>query len=165
MDIFVSADHRLNWNGRDICCALGRSGILFDKREGDGGTPVGAWSLRRVFYRPDRVAKPDSALNVSALSPADGWCDDPAHPDYNRFITLPHPASCETMWREDGLYDVVVILGHNDDPPVQRHFPARGQAGLRSDRGLRRPGSDRSAGFAVPCDAGGSARSGSARAR
>jgi L,D-peptidoglycan transpeptidase YkuD (ErfK/YbiS/YcfS/YnhG family) len=22
------------------------------------------------------------------------------------------------MWREDGLYDVVVVLGHNDDPPV-----------------------------------------------
>ena len=22
------------------------------------------------------------------------------------------------LWREDGLYDLVVILGYNDDPPV-----------------------------------------------
>lgn len=118
MDIVVSADHRLSWNGREMRCALGRSGILADKREGDGGTPVGAWPLRRVFHRPDRIAKPETALAASPLSPSDGWCDDPTHPDYNRPVTLPHPASCETMWREDGLYDVVVVLGHNDDPPV-----------------------------------------------
>ena len=22
------------------------------------------------------------------------------------------------MWREDGLYDLVCVLGHNDDPPI-----------------------------------------------
>ena len=28
------------------------------------------------------------------------------------------------MWREDELYDIVVILAHNDDPPV----PGKGSA-------------------------------------
>ena len=48
----------------------------------------------------------------------DGWCDDPADPLYNRPVTLPYDASHEKMWREDDVYDIVVELGHNDDPPV-----------------------------------------------
>ena len=52
------------------------------------------------------------------MTPDDGWCDDPADPQYNRPVKLPYPASAERMWRDDGVYDVVVILGHNDDPPV-----------------------------------------------
>jgi L,D-peptidoglycan transpeptidase YkuD (ErfK/YbiS/YcfS/YnhG family) len=119
MDLVVAADQTLSWPGGRVRAALGKGGIRADKREGDGGTPVGRFPLRRVFYRPDRLpAPPDTALPVDALSPAHGWCDDPGHPDYNREVRLPHPASCETMWRDDRLYDVVVVLGHNDDPPV-----------------------------------------------
>ena len=27
-------------------------------------------------------------------------------------------ASCELLWRTDSLYDVIVVLGHNDNPVV-----------------------------------------------
>ena len=54
----------------------------------------------------------------------DGWCDDPGDAAYNRAVTLPYRASAESMWRADGLYDLVVITGHNDDPVV----PGRGSA-------------------------------------
>lgn len=118
MDLHVSADGSLRWAGKLYRCALGRSGIVIDKREGDGGTPVGCFALRRVFYRPDRTVAPTTALSVQPLSPQDGWCDDPDHADYNRYVRLPHPARHERMWRDDGLYDVVVVLGHNDVPPV-----------------------------------------------
>jgi L,D-peptidoglycan transpeptidase YkuD (ErfK/YbiS/YcfS/YnhG family) len=47
-----------------------------------------------------------------------GWCDDPNDPAYNRPVTLPHPTSHERLWREDDLYDLIVVLGHNDDPVV-----------------------------------------------
>jgi len=125
----VTADGRLYTpDGRVLPCALGRTGVIAetDKREGDGATPLGMWPLRRVFYRADRLPggsegrRPEvgpSGLPVEAITPAMGWCDDPAHPDYNRLIALPHPASHETLWREDGLYDIVVVLGHNDGPP------------------------------------------------
>jgi L,D-peptidoglycan transpeptidase YkuD (ErfK/YbiS/YcfS/YnhG family) len=33
-------------------------------------------------------------------------------------VKLPYPASCEAMWREDHVYDLVGVLAHNDDPPV-----------------------------------------------
>ena len=80
----------------------GPNGIRADKREGDGATPVGCFTLRRVLYRPDRMAPPETSLPVAAIQPADGWCDDPADPAYNRPVHLPHPASHEEMWRADG---------------------------------------------------------------
>ncbi|MBI2240902.1 MAG: L,D-transpeptidase family protein [Magnetospirillum gryphiswaldense] len=124
MELTVSPLGWLEMKGRRLACRLGRSGVCEDKSEGDGATPVGNWPLRAVFYRPDRVSRPMTALPVRPLAPDDGWCDDPAHSDYNRPVHLPHPASCEKMWRDDGLYDVVVVLGHNDSPPV----PGKGSA-------------------------------------
>lgn len=106
------------WGGRQLRCAVGRGGIAPAKREGDGVTPVGRWPLRRVLYRADRLAEPQTQLACAAIRPDDGWCDDPADPAYNRPVRLPYAASHERMTREDGLYDVVVVLGHNDDPVV-----------------------------------------------
>jgi len=47
-----------------------------------------------------------------------GWCDDPAHADYNRPVTLPFAPSHEELWRADHVYDLIVVIGHNDSPPV-----------------------------------------------
>ena len=99
-------------------CVLGRSGIVVNKREGDGGTPAGVLPLRRVLYRSDRLAAPSTPLRVTAIGRNDGWCDDAEDSAYNQQVTLPHPASCEALWRDDHLYDVIVILGYNDDPVV-----------------------------------------------
>jgi L,D-peptidoglycan transpeptidase YkuD (ErfK/YbiS/YcfS/YnhG family) len=110
--------HRLRWEGGEAPCAIGQGGIRTDKREGDGATPVGSFALRRVLYRADRLTAPATGLPVVALAPDDGWCDAPADPAYNRPVRLPYAASHERMWRDDGLYDLVVVLGHNDDPPV-----------------------------------------------
>jgi len=117
-DIAVSGQRLYFPDGDTVRCALGRSGIVRDKREGDGSTPVGRWKLRRLVYRPDREAEPLTGLPVAAIEADDGWCDDPADPNYNRPVKRPYPTGHETMWRTDGLYDIVVILGHNDDPPV-----------------------------------------------
>jgi L,D-peptidoglycan transpeptidase YkuD (ErfK/YbiS/YcfS/YnhG family) len=99
---------------------IGRSGLIAAemKREGDGATPAGAWPVRRALWRPDRLERPDTALVLDSIGPDDGWCDDPADPAYNRPVRLPWPGRHEVMTREDGLYDIVVVLGHNDDPPV-----------------------------------------------
>ena len=118
-DIVVEPVGALWWRGRRYRCTLGRGGVRADKREGDGATPVGRFPLRRVLYRPDRLPSPATTLPVAPLSPDDGWCDDPTDPLYNRPVRLPY-AGCrdERMWRSDGLYDVVVVLGHNDDPVI-----------------------------------------------
>lgn len=105
-------------------CAIGHGGIRANKKEGDGATPAGAWPIRSVLYRADRVSLPKLAFEVRALTPEDGWCDAPADPMYNRQIKLPYAASAEKLWRDDGIYDVIVVLGYNDKPIV----PGRGSA-------------------------------------
>jgi len=117
-DIQVFADRRLLFAGRSYRCAIGRGGIRRDKTEGDGATPVGVFSLRRVLYRADRIDAPVTRLPTEAIAEDDGWCDAPGDANYNRPVKRPYPAHHERMWRNDGLYDLVVILGHNDDPPV-----------------------------------------------
>jgi L,D-peptidoglycan transpeptidase YkuD (ErfK/YbiS/YcfS/YnhG family) len=106
------------WDGRSYPCTLGRSGVSDAKREGDGASPIGCFALRSVYYRADRVARPATALPCAVIARDDGWCDAPADPAYNRKVRLPYQASAETLWRDDSLYDIVVVLGHNDDPVV-----------------------------------------------
>ncbi|BAR98947.1 hypothetical protein BV133_1354 [Blastochloris viridis] len=96
--------------GRAIRCALGRAGIRADKREGDGATPAGAFALGRVWWRADRVPPPGGGLPRRRIRRDDGWCDAPCDARYNRPVRLPCRASHEEMWRNDGLYDLVVEI-------------------------------------------------------
>lgn len=105
--------------GRAVPCAVGRSGRRALKREGDGATPRGNLVLERLFYRPDRGPRPRTGLPVTPLRPSDGWCDAPCDRNYNRAVRHPYPASAEVMWRDDGLYDIVVVLSHNRLPRVR----------------------------------------------
>ncbi len=114
------ADSRFDLAGRWTRCAVGPSGVVAAKakREGDGASPAGAWPLRRLLFRPDRAPPPASRLPAAPLAPDDGWCDAPGDPAYNRPVKLPYPASAEALWREDHVYDLIVILGFNEDPVV-----------------------------------------------
>ena len=118
-NLHESSRGRIGWRATSAACALGRSGVvaLEAKREGDGATPAGTFLLRRVMWRPDRGPKPITRLPCETIHETDGWCDDPARTEYNRPVRLPFAGSAERLWRDDGLYNVVVVLGHNDDPP------------------------------------------------
>lgn len=124
MDLVITADGFAGWGARRFRCALGPAGIRRDKREGDGATPAGRFAFRRVMYRADRLAAPASGLPMEPLTPTDGWCDDPADAAYNRPVRLPQPGRHERLWRTDGVYDVIVVIGHNDAPPRPGHGSA-----------------------------------------
>jgi L,D-peptidoglycan transpeptidase YkuD (ErfK/YbiS/YcfS/YnhG family) len=114
MDLLVNASGFAQWNGQPMRCAIGRGGISAAKREGDGATPAGRFTMRFVLYRPDREKPPQTGLPWRAIARDDGWCDAAADPAYNRMIRLPYPASAESLWRADGGYDLIVPLGYND---------------------------------------------------
>lgn len=116
MQAALYPDGRLVLGGRSFRAALGRGGIRRDKQEGDGATPVGLLRLIRLLYRADRLRPPATALPREPIASDDGWCDDPAHADYNRAIRLPHPARHEALWREDGVYDLLAVLDWNAGP-------------------------------------------------
>jgi L,D-peptidoglycan transpeptidase YkuD (ErfK/YbiS/YcfS/YnhG family) len=115
---------RLNWGAGEKRAAIGPAGIAIKGGEGDGITPRGRFAVREIFYRADRIAAPHTELPLRRIERDDGWCDAPHDPNYNRLVKLPYPASAETMWREDHLYDLVAVLGYNDDPVV----PGKGSA-------------------------------------
>lgn len=127
-DILVDSARRiLAYEGNSIPCLIGKNGVVDAgaKREGDGATPLGRWPIRAVLLRPDRIVSlPRLALPWRWIRPDDGWCDDPQDTAYNRPVLHPYPRSAERLWREDEAYDVIVVLGHNDAPPL----PDRGSA-------------------------------------
>ena len=102
-----------------VPCALGRSGRLVLKREGDGGSPVGIWLLRRIYYRGDRLIRPLSKIPASPIKGGWGWCETVGDRNYNRRVDLPYPTAHEDLKRPDHLYDIVVETSHNQRPRIQ----------------------------------------------
>jgi L,D-peptidoglycan transpeptidase YkuD (ErfK/YbiS/YcfS/YnhG family) len=115
-----STDSALGWASlgeKRWRCVVGAGGVREDKVEGDAATPAGEYPLRRIYFRNDRLVLPKVRLPSRPIGEHDGWCDDPHSPTYNRLVHIPNEWSHEKMWREDGLYDLVVVVGYNDDPP------------------------------------------------
>lgn len=120
-----AAARRLTFGEIDIPCAIGKGGFraAADKREGDGCTPLGLWPVRGALLRPGRVEVSPGIALIPTISwrwtrPGDGWSDGVDDPAYNRPVRRPRAFSTEILQRDDPAYDVIVVLGHNDAPPV-----------------------------------------------
>lgn len=114
------AARRLRFGGMETDCEIGRAGCCAaaGKAEGDGCTPIGRWPLRGVLLRPGRADPAGLKLPWRWIREGDGWSDDAADPAYNRPVRLRRAFSAESLLRDDDAYDVIVVLGHNDAPPV-----------------------------------------------
>ena len=117
----LSSNHGwLTGMGRQFACHLGAGGRQPFKREGDDAGPTGRFYPQFVCYRADRVTRPHTRLPLHALRPEWGWCDDPGHPRYNMPVMLPFPFSHEKLWRQDNLYDLLLVIDHNIRPTRHR---------------------------------------------
>mgnify|MGYP000445182254 FL=1 len=115
----------LKFGRKTYPCALGKTGVISQKVEGDDKSPTGKFALRSIYYRYDKLREPIySQVPLMATLKEDGWCDDPGDKAYNKSVMLPYHASAERLWRDDDLYDVLVVLGYNDAPAV----PGKGSA-------------------------------------
>lgn len=65
------------------------------------------------YVRRDRVSLPPTRLPMRTIRQDMLWCDAPRHASYNRPVKAPFPASHESMMREDGLYDVCLVMDWN----------------------------------------------------
>ena len=98
--------------------ALGRGGILANKREGDGGTPRGTFRPLQLWWRADRFPRPQTFLPTRPIRPQDAWCEDPADRHYNRPLQLGPGQGGDRLTREDHLYDFIVEIDHNAAPRI-----------------------------------------------
>ena len=121
MNIIVEANKRfMRIGAHKYACAIGKNGAVpaCDGREGDGKTPLDTYQVRYGMYRTDRIALPDTELQFWQIRRDDGWCDTPDDPAYNRPVRLPYPSNAEKLWRDSHVYDIIIVLGHNDSPPI-----------------------------------------------
>lgn len=94
--------------------ALGRSGRASRKREGDGATPIAAMRLLHGYWRRDRISGPlATALPMAPIDASMFWCDAPGDANYNRPVRAPFGPSHEEMRRQDGLYDICLVMDWN----------------------------------------------------
>ena len=98
--------------------ALGRGGIVANKREGDGGTPRGVFRAVRLWWRADRHARPATPLPARRITRDDGWSEDPADRHYNRPIRMTAGQPGDRLRRDDHLYDFIIEIDHNTRPRV-----------------------------------------------
>ena len=104
--------------GNVMPVALGRGGILANKREGDGGTPRGTFRPRRLWWRADRHVRPRTLLPVRPIGLEDAWCEEPADRRYNQAIRLSGSQGGDRLRRDDHLYDFIIEIDHNTRPRI-----------------------------------------------
>ena len=100
-------------------CFLGKNGLTYNKKEGDYKTPKGTFFLRSVMYRSDRVKKPKTNLPIYIIKKNHVCCDDPNNPFYNKIFETKNFDLGEKLWRKDILYDILVVIGYNDNPIIK----------------------------------------------
>jgi L,D-peptidoglycan transpeptidase YkuD (ErfK/YbiS/YcfS/YnhG family) len=74
-------------------------------RSGSGGAPIGALGQKPT-------------LPVQLIGPDIAWCENPADRRYNRPFRRSANEPGDRLWRDDGLYDLLVEIDHNTRPRV-----------------------------------------------
>ncbi|MDD3663455.1 MAG: L,D-transpeptidase family protein [Candidatus Pacebacteria bacterium] len=109
----------LSIDGVSFFCLFGEKGITEDKIEGDLKTPIGVFKIDKIFYRADKIEKPESPIETVPISKDDGWCDDKNREEYNSLIKLPFDGRFENLWREGDEYDIIITLDYNTSPVIK----------------------------------------------
>lgn len=105
---------KLFYSNKKTKCLVGFSGIGIKKREGDGITPKGIFLFNSIYYRHDKIEKPKTSLKCIKLNKNYGWSSDSKDPNYNKIIKTPYKFNHEKLYRQDGLYDLVVPITYNE---------------------------------------------------
>ena len=117
--IIINKSGYLKYNDIKFKCALGKSGIGKKKIEGDNITPKGTFKIVKIYYRKDRIKEINSAFSLIEIKKNMGWCDDPKSKKYNQLIKLPSKDRNEKLFRNDRIYDLILVLNYNMNPIIK----------------------------------------------
>ena len=105
-------------------CCIGKNNIIKNKIEGDKSTPKGIYKLGTLYFRPDRCSKPKTKIKIKAIKKNMGWCDDPNSQHYNKEILIKNEVKYEKLFRNDSLYDYLIVINYN----TKKTEPYKGSA-------------------------------------
>ena len=119
MTIFVKNKHTLQIDEFKFRCCVGKKGLTKNKKEGDKKTPKGTFKIENLYYRKDRINKPETPLKCVEIKNDMGWCDDIFFPKkYNRLIKVNKKYNHEKLKRKDTKYDLLVPIKYNFKKPI-----------------------------------------------
>tara|TARA_B100001027_G_C16248589_1_gene323259 strand:- start:42 stop:536 length:495 start_codon:yes stop_codon:yes gene_type:complete len=114
MLILLKNKHTLQIDDFYFNCSIGKKGTSNKKKEGDYKTPVGTFSLENLYYRKDRISKPQTKLKCIPIRKYMGWCNDINHPrKYNKLLFVDRKISHEKLFRKDHKYDLLIPIKYN----------------------------------------------------
>jgi L,D-peptidoglycan transpeptidase YkuD (ErfK/YbiS/YcfS/YnhG family) len=122
--IIVKKSGYLKYKNLKFRCALGKGGVKKKTMEGDNITPKGIFKIIKIYYRPDKIKKIKTLIKKIKIKKNMGWCDDPNSRFYNKLINLPTKYSHEKLYRNDRLYDLIVVLSYNTNPIIKNRGSA-----------------------------------------
>ena len=117
--IIVKKSGYLKYKNVKFRCALGKGGIKIKKEEGDNITPKGEFKIIKIYYRNDKIKNITTSIKKIKIKRSTGWCDDPNSKFYNKQIKLPSKFSHEKLYRNDNLYDLILVLNYNMKPTIK----------------------------------------------
>ena len=117
--IIVKKTGYLKYKNLKFRCALGKAGIKKKKKEGDNITPKGEFKIIKIYYRNDKIKNITTSIKKIKIKRSTGWCDDPNSKFYNKQIKLPSKFSHEKLYRNDNLYDLILVSNYNMDPIIK----------------------------------------------
>jgi len=94
-------------------CSVGKNGIKQNKLEGDKSTPKGIFGIGLVYYRADRIKKPNTLVKLKIIKPDMAWCNDPKSKFYNKEIKTNKLIGHERIYRKDYKYDIFLVIKYN----------------------------------------------------
>ena len=112
--------HLLLYKGYKLKCAIGKSGIISSKKEGDLATPKGIFKLGQLYCRKDRIKLPKCKIKKKIIKRNMGWCDDIRSSQYNREIIFPFKYKAEKLYRKNKIYDLFINIKYNTDPIIKK---------------------------------------------
>ena len=114
MIIHVPNKNSLIIDNFKLRCCVGKKGLNLDKKEDDYSTPKGLFTLRKLYFRKDRVGIPICKIKKKAIKKDLAWCDNPNHKKYNEEIRTQKKNLKESLYREDHKYDYIISISHNE---------------------------------------------------
>ena len=113
MIIRIKNKYTLNvWELKLKCC-IGKKGISKNKVEGDLRTPSGKFNLGNLYWRSDRIKKPETKLFCKKIKKNMGWCNDSNSPYYNKEIQINKKIKHEKLYRHDYKYNYFIVIHYN----------------------------------------------------
>tara|TARA_B100000401_G_C52679083_1_gene658773 strand:+ start:127 stop:621 length:495 start_codon:yes stop_codon:yes gene_type:complete len=118
MLIILKNKHTLKVEEFNFKCCVGKGGLSKKKIEGDKKTPKGTFAIENLYFRKDRIKKPQTSLKCIEIIENMGWCDDIRSPKkYNKLIKSTDKVKHEKLRRRDYKYDLLIPIKYNYKKP------------------------------------------------